>query len=86
MKHKAIALISGGLDSLLAAKIIMEQDIDVIGVAFVMSLASREPKVFTKRVKESAKDIGIPVKIVDISKEFLPVLMSPAADSNTVHS
>ncbi len=77
MKHKAVALISGGLDSLLAAKIMMEQNIDVIGVAFVMSAASRDPEIFTKRIKESAKDIGVSVKIIDISKKFLLVLKDP---------
>ena len=31
---KAIGLLSGGLDSILAIKMLLEQDIDVIGVCF----------------------------------------------------
>ena len=31
---RALALISGGLDSILAAKLIKEQGIDVIGICF----------------------------------------------------
>ena len=34
MSHKAIALISGGLDSLLAAKVMLEQGIHVEGINF----------------------------------------------------
>jgi len=33
-KRKAVALISGGLDSLLAAKVVMEQGIHVEGINF----------------------------------------------------
>ena len=31
---KALALISGGLDSMLAAKLILDQGIEVIGISF----------------------------------------------------
>jgi tRNA U34 2-thiouridine synthase MnmA/TrmU len=77
MKKKAIALISGGLDSLLAAKVIQEQGIKVHGVTFIMSAASRDIRAFKKNVKDASKEAGIPVKIVDIAKEFLNVLKSP---------
>ncbi|MFH1552690.1 MAG: tRNA 4-thiouridine(8) synthase ThiI [Candidatus Omnitrophota bacterium] len=77
MKKKAIALISGGLDSLLAAKTIMQQGIEVLGVVFVMQFASRNVQRFMERVRESTGDAGIPVRFIDISKEFLEVLKSP---------
>ncbi|MFV2032557.1 MAG: tRNA (5-methylaminomethyl-2-thiouridylate)-methyltransferase, partial [Gammaproteobacteria bacterium] len=34
MKRKAVALISGGLDSLLAAKLILDQGVHVEGINF----------------------------------------------------
>jgi tRNA U34 2-thiouridine synthase MnmA/TrmU len=77
MKRKAIALVSGGLDSLLAAKVIQEQGIEVQGVCFVMSAAAISVERFSRNVREAAGDAGIPVKVVDISKEFLAVLKSP---------
>jgi len=74
---KALVLISGGLDSLLAAKVIMEQGIEVQGVCFVMSFASRNIEGFEKNVRESASSANIPVKMVDISDEFLRILKKP---------
>ncbi len=78
MKYKTIALISGGLDSLLAAKVIADQDIEVIGVCFVIRFAEKDTKAFEKKVKETAAQIGIPVRFVDISEEFLTLLNNPA--------
>jgi tRNA U34 2-thiouridine synthase MnmA/TrmU len=77
MKEKAIALISGGLDSLLAAKVVGEQGIEVLGVVFVMPFASRDIQGFKKNVQEAATDAGIPIRFVDIAKEFLEVLRAP---------
>ncbi|MGB3112500.1 MAG: hypothetical protein WBB84_05960, partial [Candidatus Omnitrophota bacterium] len=77
VKRKAVALISGGLDSLLAAKLVQEQGIEVQGVAFVMSVASTSVRDFSHNVHIASNEAGIPVKIVDISKEFLNILKSP---------
>ena len=77
MKTKAIALVSGGLDSLLAAKVIMEQGIEVEGVCFVMQFASRNLEKFTNRVKEASEEIGVGVRFVDISESFLKILKAP---------
>ncbi|MBL7072912.1 MAG: tRNA 4-thiouridine(8) synthase ThiI [Candidatus Omnitrophica bacterium] len=77
MKKKAIALVSGGLDSLLAAKVIMEQGIPVEGVVFLMQFASRDIREFTERVRQSANEANIPIKFIDMSEEFLGVLRSP---------
>jgi tRNA-uridine 2-sulfurtransferase len=74
---KALALVSGGLDSLLAARVVMEQGIEVQGVCFVMAFASRDIAGFEKNVCESAELADIPIKIVDISDEFLQILEKP---------
>ncbi len=77
MDKKAIALISGGLDSLLAAKVVMEEGIEVFGVTFIMPFASRDINRFEKRVKEASSDAAIPIKVIDISGDFLNVLKAP---------
>jgi len=77
MKSKAIALMSGGLDSLLAAKVIMEQGVEVAGVCFVMSFASRDIDKFKDRVHKTADNVGVPIKTVDISEEFIEMLKNP---------
>ena len=78
MATKAIALMSGGLDSILAAKVVQEQGIEVAGVCFVMSFASRDVEAFRARVKEACDSASIPVKFVDISNEFLEIVKKPA--------
>lgn len=77
MSTKAVALISGGLDSLLAAKVVQEQGIEVLGIAFVMSAASTNVEGTAAFIKESSEEAGIPVRVIDISDEFLKVLASP---------
>ncbi|WP_029452703.1 DUF814 domain-containing protein [Clostridium algidicarnis] len=67
----ALAMISGGLDSILAAKIIKEQRIDVIGVCFKSYFFDES------KAKDMCKIIGIPLVIVDFSKEHFNMLKNP---------
>ncbi len=74
MKIKAIALISGGLDSVLAAKIISKQAIEVIGVSFLTPFCGNN---FEKNINSLSKELHIDMRLVDISKDFLQMLASP---------
>lgn len=78
MNKKAIALFSGGLDSILAAKIIIDQGIEVIGVNFIMEFASKDLDNHKKQIIETARQINITPEIIDISEEFLEVLKNPS--------
>jgi len=73
-KTRALALISGGLDSVLAVKVISEQDIEVIGVTFLTPFCDDD---FSARIKRLAEQLNIKLKLVDISKEFIEMLKSP---------
>jgi len=66
---KAIALISGGLDSTLAAKLIKEQGIEVIGLRFKMPFCPPRNKDFS--------DIGIDIREANISDGFLEMMKNP---------
>lgn len=70
---KAIVLISGGLDSILAAKLIKEQNIEVIPVNFRIPFCHRN-SAFPSR---ASAYLNAPLNTVDISKEFLQMLASP---------
>jgi tRNA-uridine 2-sulfurtransferase len=74
---KAIALVSGGLDSILAAKVIMEEGIEVKGICFVMSFASKDIDAFQRNVQTCAAQIDLDVEMVDIAEEFLEMLQNP---------
>lgn len=70
-KLKAVALFSGGLDSILAVKFIQEQGIEVKGVNF------KTPFFGLDEAFMIAKDLDIDLKIIDITGELLEVLKNP---------
>jgi tRNA-specific 2-thiouridylase len=71
LKIKGIGLFSGGLDSILAAKVIEELGVEVTGVAF------ETPFFDAIKAKEIAYKIGIPLTVMDITDEHLPMLEAP---------
>lgn len=85
--RKAIALISGGLDSLLAAKIILEQNIHVEGINFYTGFCV-EGHTHAIRNKDQnkhkrnnalwvAEQLGIKLHIVDVIDEYKDILTNP---------
>ena len=68
---KALAMISGGLDSILAAKLIKDQGIDVIGICFKSYFFNENSAI------KMAKQIDIPLKVVDFSKEHFQIVKEP---------
>jgi hypothetical protein len=68
---KAMGLISGGLDSILAARIMLEQGIEVIGVAFTT------PFFGSRGAAQAAQALDIPLQILDITETHLKMLRSP---------
>ena len=71
MKIKALALLSGGLDSSLAVKLIQEQGIEVEGVSFT------SPFFGPENAKEAAEELGIKLYIRDVSSEILEIVKDP---------
>lgn len=68
---RAIAVFSGGLDSILAARVIQEQGIDVRGITFETPFFSAE------KAKATAARISLPLTVVDITEEHLRMLHAP---------
>jgi len=75
MEKRAIVLISGGLDSALAAKILHDQGIELIGLHLLHPLLALPPGNFPAR--EVCREIGIPLKIVYRGKEMLELVENP---------
>lgn len=75
---KAISLFSGGLDSILATRLVMEQGIDVTAVQFVTPFFNhkilQDVEGHTKRIFEK---YGVNVKVVDISRDYMELLSKP---------
>lgn len=73
---KAIALFSGGLDSTLAMKLIIDQGIEVIAVNISTGFGSTKSKA--QHMQEMCDQVGATLKIIDIQSEFLQdVLFDP---------
>lgn len=86
-QRKAIALISGGLDSMLAAKIIQDQGIHVEGINFYTGFCVEgHTQAIRKRDSEKpkrnnalwvAEQLGIKLHIIDVIEEYKNVLLKP---------
>ena len=78
MNRKAIVLLSGGLDSILAAKLMLEQGIEVLAVNFSAKLCMCGCKsTGESAAQSSAKMLGIPLKTIDITDDFLEIVKNP---------
>ncbi len=72
---KAVALISGGLDSLLAVRLVEEQGIEVLPLHMVTPFTGQRDPSFIRRLKDL---YGIEVyRVVDLTWEFMPLLVNP---------
>lgn len=75
---KALALLSGGLDSTLAVRVILEQGIEVEGINFVTVFCNCTTKnMGCSAGKQAAQTLGINLKIVNTSREFLEIVKNP---------
>lgn len=84
---KAVALISGGLDSLLAAKIVQDQGIHVAGINFFTGFCVEgHTHAIRKKGRDKpkrnnalwvAEQLGIKLHIVDIIDEYKQVVFNP---------
>jgi len=68
---KAIALVSGGLDSILAAAVIREQGIELLGIAFTTPFFSADNAL------AAAHELPVPLRVVDITQPHLDLVRRP---------
>ncbi len=70
-KISALGLFSGGLDSMLAARLLTDQGIHVELITFVT------PFFGAQRARASAQLLGLPLREVDFTDKYLPLLHAP---------
>lgn len=86
-QKKAVALISGGLDSMLAAKVVMEQGVHVEGINFYTGFCHSGHTSAIRNNKKAkpprndalwvAEQLGIKLHIEDIVEEYKDILINP---------
>jgi tRNA U34 2-thiouridine synthase MnmA/TrmU len=75
---KALSLLSGGLDSILATRIILDQNIDVEAVYFHTPFCDCSmPKPSCLAAQEAAGLLNIPFHKIELGEEFLDMVRKP---------
>ena len=74
-KTKALALLSGGLDSTLAVKLLLEQGVEVEAINF------KSPFCLCGKggcgASEVAKKFNVPLTVVSVGEEYLRIVRNP---------
>ena len=78
MNKQAVALISGGLDSVLAARVIREQGFDVIGLYFTSAFSKSYGNEQETHAARVSKALGIDLRIMDMGQEYIDLVRNPA--------
>jgi len=84
-KAKGIGLLSGGLDSALACLVLRDAGADVECLHFFTgfcvtghnSRVGRQDRPITNHALQVAADLGVPVELVDVAEDYLPVVLKP---------
>lgn len=74
---KAIALLSGGLDSLLAIRVVQQQGVEVEALHFtsIFNSASEDPS--NCAAAKGAKMLGVRLTVIEFTKEMLDLVRDP---------
>lgn len=78
MNKKAVALISGGLDSVLAAKVVMDQGFDVLGLYCTSAFSKTYGREQTTHAVTVSKALGLDLRIFDMGQEYIELVRRPA--------
>lgn len=87
-KIKAVGLISGGLDSTLAARVLIEQGIDVVGLHFstgfcmndhrrALDRPGEDPRRMRNEGLRAGADLNIPIEVLDAGEAYLKMVLNP---------
>lgn len=75
--NKAIGLLSGGLDSTLAVKLMMNQGIEVTALNFITPFCTCTRKGCKHEANRIAEKFDIPIKVVVAGDEYIQMVKNP---------
>lgn len=79
MNRKAIALLSGGLDSTLAVRMMIDQGIDVTAIHFTSAFCNCTPKKAGCRLQagQIAEEFNIPIRVIHKGMDYIKMVERP---------
>lgn len=78
MAVKAIGLISGGLDSVLAVALLQKQNVEIIGVQILNGFSNVNLDNYREfDAYKSSQELNFPLLPIDVTKEYWDILLHP---------
>ncbi|MCM8804062.1 MAG: tRNA 4-thiouridine(8) synthase ThiI [Candidatus Omnitrophica bacterium] len=77
MKKKAIGLISGGLDSILALQIVKEQNFEIIGIFIKTPFLSNFGEDTIKNLQKVSYEMDFKFLVIDIKEDYIEIVKNP---------
>jgi tRNA-uridine 2-sulfurtransferase len=72
---KALSLFSGGLDSILATRLILDQDIEVVALNFTSQFSPIEKG--KSKVVETANQLGVRLQLINLENDYVQLIRNP---------
>jgi tRNA U34 2-thiouridine synthase MnmA/TrmU len=76
-RGRALGLLSGGLDSILACRMMLEQGIEVIAVNFTSPFCTCTRKGCRHQASKAAEELGIQLKLLPTGQEYIEMVKHP---------
>ncbi len=79
LNKKAVALLSGGLDSTLAVKLMIDQGIDVTAVHFTSVFCNCSPKTAGCKMhaRKVAEEFSVPISVIHKGMDYIKMVENP---------
>jgi tRNA U34 2-thiouridine synthase MnmA/TrmU len=77
MKHKAVGLLSGGLDSILACRMMLEQGMEVLAINFISPFCTCTRNGCRHQASKVAEELGIAIKVMPTGQDYIEMVKHP---------